>query len=100
MKKNDHKEASVLEKEFLKKAPKNCYAEVVPLKKCKEVPNKHTTCVSRWNGKETVASTSFQRRIHLVCLWGSFSKNKTVLNKLLHMGEGKLLFENKIIKLS
>ena len=27
---------------------------------------KRTTCISRWNGVETVASTSFQRGIHVV----------------------------------
>ena len=29
---------------------------------------KHTTWIPRWNDVETTVSTSFQRRIHVVCL--------------------------------
>ena len=37
-------------------------------------PYKHTTWISRWNDVETVvASTSFQRGIHMVCLQGFYS---------------------------
>ena len=31
---------------------------------------KHSTCIPRWNDVETVVSTSFQRGIHVKCLWG------------------------------
>ena len=33
--------------------------------------NKHNTCIPSWSDVETVFSTSFQRGIHVVCLWGS-----------------------------
>ena len=30
---------------------------------------KHTTCISSWNDVETTVSTSFQREIHVACLY-------------------------------
>ena len=36
------------------------------------LPYKHTTWILRWNDVETVVSTSFQRRIHVVCLQPKF----------------------------
>ena len=35
-------------------------------------PYKHTMCISHWNNVETVASTSFQRGIWVVCLESYF----------------------------
>ena len=37
-----------------------------------DLPYKHTTCIPRWNEVEITVSTSFQRGIHMVWLYGSF----------------------------
>ena len=38
---------------------------------------KHTTCFPCWNGVETIATRSFQLRIHAVCLYTPWNHEKT-----------------------
>ena len=54
--------------------------------RCAHVPYKHTTCIPRWNDVKTVVSTSFQREILVVCLWGcTFSNWLNLLFFILHI---------------
>ena len=62
---------------FLYNNWKNCYNYIYICKyltwevpsRFKELPYKHSSCIPRWNDVKTNVSTSFQRGIHVECLY-------------------------------